>query len=142
MLKVNVAQLLKAPIGTTRVLEVAYNIDINNKKGLVKGLVKLIRTNRSILATGKLGSQLKLGCCRCLKTFDCPISFNIEEEYFPNTDIFTGSRLASPEEPDSFIIDEHHILDLSEVLRQNALLTIPMKPLCRPDCPGILPETE
>ncbi len=138
MLKLNVAQLLKSPIGATRELEVADFIDINNEKGLVKGRAKLVRTDCGILATGNFSSQLKLDCCRCLKTFDCPISFNIEEEYFPETDIYTGSRLASPEEPDSFTIDEYHTLDLTEAIRQNTLLAIPMKPLCRPDCPGIL----
>jgi len=134
----NIAQLLKSPIGTTRELEVADNININNEKGLVKGRVKLVRTNRGILATGKLGSQLKLNCCRCLETFDLPVNFNIEEEYFPSIDIYTGSRLASPEEPDNFTVDEHHTLDLTEAIRQNTLLAIPMKPLCRPDCPGVL----
>jgi len=138
--KLNVAQLLKAPIGTTRELEVADSTNINNEKGLVEGRIKLLRTNRGILATGKLVSQLKLDCCRCLKTFCLPVSLNIEEEYFPSIDIDTGSYLASPGEPDSFTIDEHHILDLTEAIRQNTLLAIPMKPLCRKDCLGILKE--
>ena len=140
MLKINVAQLLKSPIGTTRELEVADNINFNNEKGLVKGRVKLVRTNRGILATGRLSSQFELDCCRCLKTFNYPLMFNIEEEYFPLTDIHTGVNLALPEEPDSFTIGEHHLIDLMEAIRQNALLAIPMKPLCRPDCPGILSE--
>jgi uncharacterized protein len=35
------------------------------------------------------------------------------------------------------MIDEHHLLDLSEAIRQNALLAVPMKPLCREDCSGL-----
>jgi len=138
VLKLNVAQLLKSPIGTTKELEVADKINFNSEKGLVKGRVKLVRTNRGILATGRLSSQLKLDCCRCLGTFNYPISFNIEEEYFPSVDIHTGNSLAPPEEPDSFTIDEHHLIDLTEAIRQNTLLAIPIKPLCHPDCPGIL----
>jgi uncharacterized protein len=133
----NIAQLLKSPIGTTRELEVADNININNEKSLFESQVKLVRTNRSILATGKFNSHLKLECCRCLKTFNCPISFNIEEEYFPVTDTHTGIHLASPEEPDSFTIDEHHMINLTEAIRQNAVLAIPMKLLCHPDCSGV-----
>jgi len=138
VLKLNVAQLLKSPIGTTKELEVADKTNFNSEKGLVKGRVKLVRTNRGILATGRLSSQLKLDCCRCLGAFNYPISFNIEEEYFPSVDIHTGNSLAPPEEPDSFTIDEHHLIDLTEAIRQNTLLAIPMKPLCHPDCPGIL----
>ena len=52
-------------------------------------------------------------------------------------DINSGTPLEIPEEPDSFIIDEHHILDLKEAIRQNALLAVPMKPLCRADCAGL-----
>ena len=38
-----------------------------------------------------------------------------------------------------FIIDEHHVLDLSEAVRQYALVVIPMKPVCREDCAGLCP---
>jgi uncharacterized protein len=45
--------------------------------------------------------------------------------------------LPSPEEPSAFTIDEHHILDLTEGIRQYALMAIPMKPLCNKDCAGL-----
>jgi uncharacterized protein len=38
------------------------------------------------------------------------------------------------------LIDEHHILDLSEVIRQGLWLAIPMEILCRPDCAGLCPR--
>ena len=34
-------------------------------------------------------------------------------------------------------IDDTHVLDLHEVLRQYVIADGPMKPLCRPDCPGL-----
>jgi uncharacterized protein len=64
---------------------------------------------------------------------------NVEEEYFPITDVNTGVPLPEPEEePEVFVIDEYLILDLSEAVRQYALMAVPMKPLCRPECPGIV----
>jgi uncharacterized protein len=65
------------------------------------------------------------------------LTLNIEEEDFPMTDVNTGVPLPEMEEPGYFVIDEHLILDLSEAVRQYALMAIPMKPLCRPECPGI-----
>jgi len=65
------------------------------------------------------------------------LELNIEEEFYPISDVTTGSMLDEPAEIDDFIIDEHLILDLSEAVRQYALLAIPMKPLCRADCQGI-----
>ena len=51
----------------------------------------------------------------------------------------SGSLLSLPDEPGCFTIDEHHILDLTEAVRQYALLALPMKPLCRQDCAGLCP---
>jgi len=78
-------------------------------------------------------------CSRCLSLFSCPLTLNIEAEYFPTTDIFTDASLPLPDELDSFPIDENNILDLTEAIRQYALLATPMKPLCREDCVGLCP---
>jgi uncharacterized protein len=139
MLEINVAQMLKGSIGTEKVIPVSGSVDITGYgESAVEGKVKLTRTNRSILVKGKLNTGIKASCARCLENFDCPLTLNIEEEYFPMTDVNTGVPVPEPEEPGAFIIDEHLILDLSEAVRQYALLAVPMKPLCRPDCQGIL----
>jgi uncharacterized protein len=141
-MEINVSQQLKAAIGTLREYEIEDEFDILGigTRNLIKGKVNLTRTNRGILVQGVLQTIVPTECSRCLNTFDCPLTIAIEEEYFPIIDVNSGSALEISDEPDSFRIDEHHILDLREVIRQNALLTIPMKPLCRDDCPGICPK--
>ncbi|MCL1886220.1 MAG: DUF177 domain-containing protein [Dehalococcoidia bacterium] len=138
MLEINVAQLLKGSIGTSKVVPIDDCIDITGYgNGEVKGEVKLMRTNRSILVQGKMSTCVQVTCARCLEGYNCPLELNIEEEFFPSTDVSTGILLDEPEESDDFTIDEHLILDLGEVIRQYALLAIPMKPLCSADCQGI-----
>ena len=140
-MQLNVSQLLKEAIGATRQYEVEGMVDLEDggNSSRVQGWVKLTRTNRSILVTGKLQLVTDVVCARCLSTFVCPLELDIEEEYFPMLDIASGTLLPSPEEPSSFTIDEHQLLDLTEAARQYAVMAIPMKPLCRPDCPGIAP---
>jgi uncharacterized protein len=138
-MEINVSQQLKAPIGTVREYDVS---DLTDIWGIgvatqVEGTVKFTRTNRGILVQGTLTAKIPVECSRCLKIFDYPLTIKIEEEYFPVIDVNTGTPLEIPDEPGSFKIDEHHILDLSEAIRQNALLAAPMKPLCREDCAGI-----
>ena len=138
MLEINVSQMLKGSIGTERVVPVSGSVDITGYgKSEVEGEVKLTRTNRSILVKGALRTRIHAICARCLEEFDCPVTLNVEEEYFPITDVSSGIPLPEPDEPGSFVIDEHMILDLSEAVRQYALMAVPMKPLCQPDCPGI-----
>jgi uncharacterized protein len=138
-MRINVSQQLKAPIGSVRDYEVSEVVDIANGSRQVQGTVRLMRTNRGILAKAGLNAEVEVTCSRCLRLFSCPLTLNIEEEYFPTADIVSGARLPVPDEPGCFTIDEHHILDLTEAIRQYALLAIPMKPLCREDCAGLCP---
>ena len=139
MLQVNVSQLLKSPVGTTRQYAIDDIVQIMDDEQRVSGQVELVKTNHSILVRGNLQTQVELSCIRCLCPFTCPLDIIIEEEFFPTRDVVSGVSLHSPEEPGSFLIDEHHILDLTEAIRQYAVLSVPMKPLCHEDCAGICP---
>ena len=138
-MQINVSQLLKEPVGSFRNYTVNGIIDItgdgNGKK--VRGEVRLLRTDRGVLVKGELCAEVELTCGRCLSLFGYPVALSFEEEYIPTLDVESGAPLPSPEEPGTFIIDEHHVIDLTEAIRQYALLAIPMKPLCRENCAGI-----
>lgn len=138
-MEINVSQQLKAHIGNVREYDISEPADIMGigVSTLVEGTAKLTRTNRGILVQGNFHTKVPVECSRCLTVFDYPLNINIEEEYFPVIDVNSGIAVKVPDEPGSFTIDTHHILDLSEAVRQNALLAIPMKVLCRSDCAGL-----
>jgi len=141
-MRTNVSQLLKEPIGSIRDYKVNEPVDVagDGTGHLVQGEVRLTRTDRSILVKGTVHTEVEVTCSRCLSPFSCPLTLHIEEEYFPTVDVVTGALLTVPDEPGYFTIDEQHILDLSEAMRQYALIAIPMKPLCREDCAGLCPQ--
>ncbi len=136
------AQLLKAGVGATRNYEVNDVTDITGEgcESLVKGQVVLTRTDRGILVKGTLATEIELDCGRCLKSFHCPLTLNIEEVYFPTLDVTSGLPVSQSDEPGAFTIDEHHDLDLTEAIQQYTLMAVPMKPLCREACLGLCPE--
>ncbi len=136
-MRMNVAQLLKAAIGTIRNHEVSGVVDTGGGSSTVRGGVSLMRTDRGILVRGRLQTGVEITCSRCLAPFCYPLVLDIEEEYFPAVDAASGTACLLPDEPGSFTIDEQHVLDLSEAVRQYELLAIPMKPQCRPDCAGL-----
>ncbi len=138
VMQFKVSQLLKEPVGAVRDYSIDDNLDIfEGVSAHVTGSVHIIRTNRGILVKARISTAVILACSRCLAPYSCPLSFEFEEEYFPLLDIVRDAHLPEPEEEESFTIDEHHVLDLSEAVRQYALLTVPMKPLCRAQCPGV-----
>ncbi|MBI2852228.1 MAG: DUF177 domain-containing protein [Chloroflexi bacterium] len=137
MLQINVAGLLKANIGTARDYVIEDTIEIAGSHRVVLGEVNLMRTDRSILVKGTLHTDIDLTCSRCLSQFSLRLTLDIEEEYFPRIDIYTGNALPALEDSEAFTIDEQNMLDLTEAVRQYALLSVPMKPLCRADCAGL-----
>ena len=139
-MQINVSQQLKAPVGSRRSYEVSGIIDIAGDNSMVQGEVGLTRTDRGILVKATLHTEVKVSCSRCLGLFGCPLALNIEEEYFPTVDVVSGVSLPLPDEPTCLAIDERHILDLTEAIRQYGLLAMPMKPLCREDCAGLCPS--
>jgi uncharacterized protein len=133
---VNVTQLLKEPVGASRSYDIGEIIN-EQIEASVEGKITLIRISRGVLVQCKLTAEVKLICSRCLDTFLCPISFTAEEEFLPIADVSGDLALSSPEQSEGFTINNKNILDLSELIRQYILLNLSMKPLCRPDCPGM-----
>ncbi len=143
----NVAQLLKSPVGT------AYDVDLDDEDklelqdgeaelaGPVTGRLRLHRTNQGVFATGTVTAPIHLSCTRCLKEFDTNITFPLREEFYPTIDVVTGAPVATPDDPElSFPINRRHEIDTREAIRQNLVLALPMRALCREDCAGLCPH--
>ncbi|WP_069802723.1 YceD family protein [Thermogemmatispora onikobensis] len=141
----NVAQLLKASIGT------AFQADIHEEDvqldsdlkvlGAINGHVRMRRTDYGLLVDGWVDLILPMVCDRCLKPFEQPMHITFEELFYPTIDVTSGVPVPPPlGEDEGFPIDEHHHLDLSEAVRQHLLLELPMRALCREDCPGLCPQ--
>ncbi|MFN8453757.1 MAG: DUF177 domain-containing protein [Anaerolineae bacterium] len=144
-LEFNVAQLLKEPTGAVRHYELAAEpgdvLDDELKiVSPISGQLKLLRTGPNILAVGELTATVEKLCGRCLNPFSASVSIELEEEFFPTLDIVTGLAVTPPPEvEEANLIDEQHILDLSEVVRQELLLAGEELRYCRPDCQGLCP---
>ena len=136
----NVAQLLQANSGAVR----TYSVDelegrYKELDGKVIGTVRLMKTDRGILVRAPVTTRVWCSCSRCLISFSEPVSFEIDEVFYPVDGVFHEGKLAEPETDGEFTIDRHHILDLGEPVCQYALLSVPMKPLCTRECSGLCP---
>jgi uncharacterized protein len=136
---INVTQLLKEPIGSSQRHDIRGSIG-DDVEGFVEGGAKVTRIKRGVLVQCELEGEIELECSRCLRAFSCPISFTAEEEFVPISDVSGDPALSSPDQSEEFTIDEKNLIDLGELIRQYVLLNLPMKPLCRPECPGMKEE--
>ncbi len=142
----NVAQLLKAPVGATMRVELdpadhfALDEEGVRMAGELTGTVRLHRTNQGILADGQITAEVERQCDRCLEPYTSTVTFPLREQFYPTIDITTGVPLPAAEDELVFPIDQNHMLDLREAIRQNLLLALPMRSVCREDCRGLCPR--
>lgn len=137
----NVAGLLAEDPGAERAYDIdGVVIDLGEDLRLadpVAGRVRLVRTNRGILATTDLHGALALECSRCLRDVAVSVDIRFQEEYLPALDLATGRPLPTDDEPEVLRLTDHHELDLETPVREALQLAEPFAPLCRPDCPGL-----
>lgn len=152
----NVAQLLKEPVGAVRRYQLNEDLNAVDPElqllGPLLGTVQIMRTNSGVLVTGDLNSAARVTCGRCTEPIVFPLRVQLEESFRPLTEVETGRYLRPDEfqgddadfEDAALVIDEHHILDLSEVVRQNIWLAMPMYPSCNwqgeGECPNFIAQ--
>jgi uncharacterized protein len=89
---------------------------------------------------GTLQTELELACSRCLEPFRLPVDQPFDLRYHPQSAASAEpeTEVAGEDLETSFYRDEQ--IDLTELLREQFYLALPMKPLCREDCKGLCPE--
>ena len=134
MIRSDVSSLFKARLGTSLTLDVNTGPkDFGDLQvGYLRGTLRAIRVQDGLLVQGTLESQLMLGCVRCLESFDLSVTLELEETF----------RIpAAGSKPNStYKIGDDGWLDLAPLIREQAWIATPMKPLCRPDCQGLCPQ--
>ncbi|MBN1564204.1 MAG: DUF177 domain-containing protein [Anaerolineae bacterium] len=132
VLKFNIGFLLVQGAGHQRDMELdlpRLRLDDDVELDFLTGTLRLSRNSRGVLAQGKLKTQIVGECVRCLEPITTPVELELEELF---------SYPPSPETP--YSVDDTGILDLAPLLREEAILAVPMGALCRPDCAGLCLE--
>jgi uncharacterized protein len=142
-LKFNVAQLLREETGGRRHYEFAEEalpLDDDTTMRQLKGDVRFTRTATGVLADVHATGAVETPCTRCLNASTQAVELQFRDEFHSKIEVNTGMPLPKPDEEDPFYIDESHLVDLGEAMREYAILALPMQPLCKPDCKGICPS--
>lgn len=142
-LKFNVAQLLREDVGARRnytFAEDALPLDDETTLRQLDGKVRFTRTQTGVLGDVDAHGVVDMPCIRCLNPSQQQIELHFRDEFHSKIEVNTGVALPEPPEEDPFYIDESHLVDLGEALREYALLELPMQPLCKADCKGLCPS--
>ena len=96
------------------------------------GSIEVGRTSQGLVTTGNFEGETTLECVRCLNDFTYTLNWGITELFAFNSELVNDEDVLPL--PDSAQID------FGPILREYALLEIPIKPLHSPDCKGLCLE--
>ena len=131
--RLNVGFIIHEEVGYTH--EIPFGFDKANLGDDLEltqftGSVHIGRTPQGLVVQGKFSGETGLECVRCLKAFARPLSWELTELYAFNKKSVSESGL---------ILAEDAHIDLQPLLREYALLEVPISPICEPDCKGLCP---
>lgn len=109
-----------------------------SKPAEVKGNVK--QTGNEVFVSGHVETRAQLECDRCLKPVELPVSADFALEYITGADYESSSAAALSEEEMAVSVFDGDSIDVDEIVKEQILLAVPARTLCREDCKGICPE--
>ena len=105
--------------------------------------VRLESVVEGILVSGSVRATATGACVRCLEPATYPVDASFQE-LFAYTDRAAHHHEvgADANGADEDVVRELEgdLIDLEPVLRDAVVPTLPFKPMCRPDCPGLCSE--
>ena len=109
----------------------------------ITGEVTFTNSGRHIVARGSFRTTVELECSRCLRRHRIELDLPIEEAlpiagHVPDVREEEVEEELPQEETEPLFVDG--IFDLNELLRQNTLVAVPIKPLCSEECKGLCPH--
>jgi len=131
--RINVGFIIHEEVGYSH--EISFDLEKVKLDDLelqnLTGSVIIGRTPQGLVVQGKFSAETKLECVRCLNEFTDPLKWEFTELY-----AFTKKSLSESE----LLVPDDAQLDLAPLIREYALLEIPINPLHDPECKGLCIE--
>jgi uncharacterized protein len=97
--------------------------------------LRLESVSEGVLVSGQARSRLAGECGRCLRAIDDSLDVTFQE-------LYAYQHSTTDETADEYEVGrmQGDLIDLEPALRDAVVLSLPVNPLCRPDCPGLCPH--
>jgi uncharacterized protein len=95
------------------------------------------RTGSEIVVSGQISSEVRVECDRCLKILDLPIAASFKLNYITGEDYESSHAAELTADEMAVSIFDGETVDVDELVKEQILLSVPGRTLCREDCKGI-----
>jgi uncharacterized protein len=103
----------------------------------VNGKVRL--SGNEVFVNGHVETRAQVECDRCLKPVELPVNADFTLEYMSGSDYELSQAVELTEAEMSVSVFDGAAIDVDEIVKEQILLAVPTRMLCREDCIGICP---
>ncbi|RME04414.1 MAG: DUF177 domain-containing protein [Planctomycetota bacterium] len=139
MRKINIQELEKGPVYLQEERP-PHQIDTQDLPFRIEKNVwidlEFRRQKKNIFALGSLRGEMITNCARCLAEFILPVQMRIQVRFCPKVPPTSTLQELSEQDLDVCYYEKDFI-DVDAHIRENFLLSLPIKPLCQEDCAGL-----
>jgi uncharacterized protein len=104
----------------------------------VNGQVRV--AGNEVFVNGHVETRAQVDCDRCLKPVELPVNTDFALEYISGVDYESSAAAELTEADMSLSVFDDEAIDVDEIVKEQILLAVPSRMLCREDCKGICPE--
>lgn len=104
----------------------------------VHGQVRL--SGNQVFVKGHVDTRAQVECDRCLQPVELPVSADFELDYITGSDYATSEAAELTEAEMSVSVFDGDAIDVDEIVKEQVVLAVPTRMLCREECKGICPE--
>jgi uncharacterized protein len=100
----------------------------------------IVRKGNQVLVSGRVSARTQVDCDRCLKSVGTTVLAEFSLQCVTAVD-YQAAHAAELEESDlALSIYDGEAIDIDEIVREQVLLAVPTRALCREDCKGFCPN--
>jgi len=104
----------------------------------VSGKVRL--AGNEVFVNGHVETRAQVECDRCLQQVETDVNTDFALEYITGSEYESGRAAELTEAEMSVSVFDGQAIDVDEIVKEQILLAVPTRMLCRDDCKGICPE--
>ena len=94
------------------------------------------QSGAEVIVTGHLKACAQVECDRCLKPLEIPVESDFSVEYITDSDYESSQTAELTEDLLAVSVFDGQGIDLDEIAKEQILLAVPTRSLCRDDCKG------
>jgi uncharacterized protein len=103
----------------------------------VQATIRVRVCGEAIQVQGSIHTGLNLQCCRCLENYSYPLTSQFDVTLFPERGVVQEEEIELESEDLQTGFFSGDEVDLSGLIREQIILSIPYKALCHEECKGL-----